>query len=139
LQALEDGSAAGKQHAQHPQAGDPGFDKPQASANSANDAHSALKIEGGPSSDDAGQAQSADVTGLGDSFHFKKGIADNACLEILDTHLGDGSGNALGDDRHAAAHEAPVTAHDVDAIDLSAAQHDHSAHVNLHAAHDLIV
>jgi hypothetical protein len=143
LQGFEDSSAAGKQHAEHPQASDLGSGKPQASANSANDAHSALKIKiagrEGPPSGDAGQAQSADGTGLGDSFHFKEGVAHNATSDILDTHWGDGSGNALRDGRHAAAQEAPVSAHDVDAIDPSAAQHDHSAHLNLHAAHDWIV
>jgi len=143
LQVFGDRSAAAKQHAQHPQAGDSGSGKPQASVNSANDGDSASKIKiegkGGPSSDDAGQPQSAVGTGLGDCFHFRKDIADNPPLDILASHLGDGSGNALGDDRHAAAHAAPVPAQDVDAIDLSAAQHDHSAHGNLHAAHDWIV
>jgi DNA-binding NarL/FixJ family response regulator len=134
---VEDGSAAGKQYAQHPQAGDSGSGKPQAFVNSAHDAHSAGK--GGPSSDDADQAQPAAGTGVGDSFHFKKGIDDDASFDFLDTHMGEGSGNALGDGRHAAAHEALVPVQDVDAIDISAAQHDHSGHVNLHAAHDLIV
>ena len=68
MQDFENGSAAGKQHAKHEVPGDdldtakPQHDLPTASVNSANDAHSALKIktEGkdGASSDDADQAKS---------------------------------------------------------------------------------
>ena len=76
LQAFEDGSAAGKQHAQHPQAGDldtgkPQQDIPTASANSANDAHSALKIEtegkSGPSSD---RRRSGQISGWHRTWRF---------------------------------------------------------------------
>jgi len=149
LQIFEEGSAAGKQHAKHdPQANDLDTNKPQqdlqtASANSANDAHSALKVKAGgkdgASSEDAGQAKSAVGTDLGDSFHFKNG-ANNASSDILDLQqLGHGSGKAHRDGQHAAAHKGPAPVQDADAIDLSAGQHDHSGHANHHAAHDLIV
>ena len=148
LQTFEDGSAASKQHAQHPQAGDldtgkPQQDIPTASVNSANDAHSALKIKtagkGGPSSDNADQAKSAVGTELGDSFHFKSG-ADNTSSDMYDLQqLSHGNGKAYGDGQHAAANRGPVPVQDADAIDLSAGQHDHSGHADHHATHDLIV
>ncbi|WP_165435648.1 hypothetical protein, partial [Bradyrhizobium sp. Leo121] len=148
LQTFEDGSAAGKQHAQHPQAGDldtgkPRQNMPTASVNSANDAHSALKIttegKGGPSSDNADQAKSAIGTELGDSFHFKSG-ADNTSSEMYDLQqLSQGNGKAYGDGQHAVAREGPEPAQDADGIDISDAHNDHSWHANLHAAHDLIV
>ena len=147
LQTFEDGSAAGKQHAQHPQAGDldtgkPQQDIPTASVNF-NDAHSALKIKtagkGGPSSDNADQAKSAVGTELSDSFHFKSG-ADNTSSDMYDLQqLSHGNGKAYGDGQHAAAHRGPVPVQDADAIDLSAGQHDHSGHTDHHAIHDLIV
>jgi DNA-binding NarL/FixJ family response regulator len=146
LQAFEEGSTAGKQHAKHdPRADDfdtskPQHDLPTASANSANDAHSALKAKtggrDGASSDDAGKATVG--TELGASFHFNNG-ANNASSDILDLQqLGHGSGKAHGNGEHAAAHKGPVPVQDADAIDPSA-QHDHSGHTNHHAAHDLIV
>jgi hypothetical protein len=146
LQAFEEGSTAGKQHAKHdPRADDldtskPQHDLPTASANSANDAHSALKVKtggrDGASSDDAGKATVG--TELCDSFHFKNG-ANNASSDILDLQqLGYGSGKAHGNGEHAAAHKGPVPVQDANAIDPSA-QHDHSGHTNHHAAHDLIV
>ncbi|MCD9112405.1 response regulator transcription factor [Bradyrhizobium japonicum] len=148
LQTFEDGSAAGKQHARHPQAGDLDSGKPQhhipmASVNSANDAHSALKIKtegkGGPSSDNADQAKSAVGTDLGDSFHFKSG-ADNTSSGMYDLQqLSHGNGKAYGDGQHAVAREGPEPVQDADGIDISNAHHDHSWHANLHAAHDLIV
>jgi DNA-binding NarL/FixJ family response regulator len=149
LQAFEEGSATGKQHAKHdPKADDLDTSKRQndlqkASVNSANDAHSALKVKAGgidgASSDDAGQAKLAIGTELGDSFHFKNG-ANNASSDILDLQQpGHGSGKAYGDGLHTVAHKEPVPVHDTDAISLSIAQHDHSAHANHHAAHDLIV
>jgi hypothetical protein len=149
LQTFEEGSPAGKQHAKHdPQANDLDTNKPQhylqtASVNSANDAHSALKVKAGgkdrASSDDASHAKSAVGTELGDSFHFKNG-ANNASSDILDLQqLGHGSGKAHGDGQHAAAHKGPVPFQHSDAIDLSAGQHDHSGHAHHHAAHDLIV
>ena len=116
LQTFEDGSVAGKQHAQHPQAGDLDTGKPQqdittASVNSANDAHSALKIKtagkGGPSSDNTDQAKSAVGTEFGDSFHFKNG-ADNASSDMYDLQqLRHGNGEAYGDGQHAVAREGP--------------------------------
>ncbi|WP_426527946.1 LuxR C-terminal-related transcriptional regulator [Bradyrhizobium sp. McL0615] len=149
LQTFDDGSAAGKHHAKHdPQADDLDTNKPQhdlqtASVDSANDAHSELKVKvgrkDGASSDDAGQAKSAVGTELGDSFHFKHG-ANNASSDILDLQqLGHGNGKAQGDGQQAAAHKGPVPVQDADAIDTSAAQHDHSGHTNHHAVHDLIV
>ncbi|MET4037605.1 DNA-binding NarL/FixJ family response regulator [Bradyrhizobium sp. JR7.2] len=148
LQAFEDGSAAGKQHAQHPQAGDldtakPQRDIPTASANSANDAHSALKIatagKSGPSSGSADQAKSAVGTELGDSFHFKNGT-DNTFSDMYDLQqLSHGNGKNHGDSQHAVAREGPEPVQDADGIDISDAHHDHSGHANLHAAHDLIV
>ncbi|MCP1762397.1 response regulator transcription factor [Bradyrhizobium japonicum] len=148
LQTFEDGSAAGRQHAQHPQAGDldtgkPEQDIPMASVNSANDAHSALKIKtegkGGPSSDNADQAKSAVGTDLGDSFHFKSG-ADNTSSGMYDLQqLSHGNGKAYGDGQHAVAREGPEPVQDADGIDLSDAHHDHSWHADLHATHDLIV
>jgi hypothetical protein len=146
LQAFEEGSTAGKQHAKHdPRADDldtskPQHDLPTASANSANDAHSALKVKtggrDGASSDDVGKANVG--TELGDSFHFKNG-ANNASSDILDLQQLDyGSGKAHGNGEHAAARKGPVPVQDADAIDPSA-QHDHSGRTNHHAAHDLIV
>jgi hypothetical protein len=149
LQTFEEGSAAGKQHTKHdPQADDLDINKLQhdlqtASVKSANDAHSALKVKAegkeGASSDDAGRAKSPVGTELGDSFHFKNG-ANNASSDILDLQqLGHGSGKAHEDGQHAAAHNGPVSVQDADAIDTSAAQHDHLGHSNHYAAHDLIV
>ncbi|MDI3564003.1 response regulator transcription factor [Bradyrhizobium sp. Arg816] len=148
LLTSQEGSAAGKQHGQYPQAdalniGNPKHDLPTASENPATDAHSALKVKSEgkerPSSNDAGQAKSTVGTELGDSFHFKNG-ATNASSEILDLQqLGHGSEKALGDGQHVVPHEGPVPVQDTDAINLSAAQHDHSGHASLHAAHDLIV
>ena len=146
LQAFEERSTAGKQHAEHdPRADDLDARKPQhdlqtGSANSANDVHSALKVKtggrDGASPDDAGKATVR--TELGDSFHFKND-ANNASSDILDLQqLGHGSGKAHGNSEHAAAHKGPVPVQDADAIDPSA-QHDHSGHINHHAAHDLIV
>jgi DNA-binding NarL/FixJ family response regulator len=146
LHASDNGSGAAKGHAKHdPQANDldkPQHDLPTASVNSANDAHSASKVKAGgkdgASFDDAGQAKSVVDTELGDSFHFKNG-AKNASSDILDLQqLGHGSGKAHGDGQHAAAHKGPVPFQHADAIDLSAAEHDHSGHAN-HHAHDLIV
>ena len=145
LQAFEEHSTAGKQHAEHdPRADDldprkPQHDLPTGSANSANDAHAALKVKpggrDGASPDDAGKATVA--TELGDSFHFKNG-ANNASSDILDLQqLGHGRGKAHGNSEYAAAHKGPVPVQDADAIDPSA-QH-HSGHINHHAAHDLIV
>jgi len=146
LQAFEERSTAGKQHAEHdPRADDldtrkPQHDLPTGSANSANDAHAALKLKtggrDGASPDDAGKATVG--TELGDSFHFKNS-ANNASSDILDLQqLGHGSGKAHGNSEYAAAHKGPVPVQDADAIDPSA-QHDHSGHINHHAAHDLIV
>jgi hypothetical protein len=145
LQAFEERSTAGKQHAEHdPRADDadtrkPQHDLPTGSANSANDAHAALKVKtggrDGASPDDAGKATVG--TELGDSFHFKNG-ASNASSDILDLQqLGHGCGKAHGNSECAAAHKGPVPVQDADAIDPSA-QH-HSGHINHHAAHDLIV
>ena len=148
LQAFEDGSAPGKQHAQHPQAGDldtakPQRDIPAASVNSANDAHSALKLatagKSGPSSGSADQAKSAVGTELGDSFHFKNGT-DKTFSDMYDLQqLSHGNGKTYGDGQHAVAREGPEPVQDADGIDISGAHHDHSGHANLHAAHDLIV
>ncbi|MGY2904696.1 LuxR C-terminal-related transcriptional regulator [Bradyrhizobium sp. URHC0002] len=148
LQTFQDGSAAGKQLAQHPQAGDldtgkPQQDIPTASENSANDAHSALKIKtagkGGTSSDNADQAKSAVGTELGDSFHFKSG-ADNTSSDLYDLQqLSHGNGKAYGEGQHAVAREGPEPVQDADGIDISDAHHDHSWHANHHATHDLIV
>jgi DNA-binding NarL/FixJ family response regulator len=147
LQAFEDGSTAGKQHAQHPQAGDLDTAKPQrdipTSVNSANDAHSALKIatagKSGPSSGSADQAKSAVGTELGDSFHFKNG-ADNTFSDMYDLQqLSHGNGKNHGDSQHAVAREGPEPVQDADGIDISDAHHDHSWHANHHATHDLIV
>jgi DNA-binding NarL/FixJ family response regulator len=148
LLTFEDGSAAGKQHAGHPEAGDldtgkPQQDIPTASVNSANDAHSALKIKtagkGGPSSDNADQAKSAVGTELGDSFHFKSG-ADNTFSDMYDLQqLSHGNGKAYRGGQHAVAREGPEPVQDADGIDISDAHHDHSWHANLHATHDLIV
>lgn len=147
LQAFEDGSGAGKQHAQHPQVSDldtakPQRDIPTASVNSANDAHSALKIatagKSGPSSGSADQAKSAVGTELGDSFHFKNGT-DNTFSDMYDLQqLSHGNGKTYGDGQHAVAREGPEPVQDADGIDISDAHHDHSGHANLHAAHDLI-
>jgi DNA-binding NarL/FixJ family response regulator len=139
LRLSEEGSGTAK--AKHDLAtSKPQDDLPTASANSANDAHSALKVKtggrDGASSDDAGKAKVG--TELGDSFHFKNG-ANNASSDILDLQQLDyGSGKAHGNGEHAAAHKGPVAVQDPDAIDPSA-QHDHSGHTNHHAAHDLIV
>lgn len=148
LQTFEDGSAAGKQHAQHPQASDLDTGKPQqniptALVNSANDAHSALKIKtegrGGPSSENADQAKSAVGTELGDSFRFKSG-ADNTSSEMYDLQqLSHGNRKAYGDGQHSVAREGPELVQDADGIVIADAHHDHSWHANLHAAHDLIV
>jgi hypothetical protein len=148
LQTFEDGSAPGKQHAQRPPTSDPDAGKSQqdistASLNSPNNAHSALKIEtegkGAPSSGNADQAKSAVGTELGDSFHFKKG-ADNTSSDMYDLQpLSHGNGSAYGEGQHAVAGEAPEQLLDANWIDISDAQHHHSGHANLHAAHDLIV
>ncbi|MCP2132704.1 response regulator transcription factor [Bradyrhizobium ottawaense] len=148
LQSFEDGSAAGKQHAQHPQAGDLDTGKPQqnlpaASINSANDAHSALKIKtevkGGPSSDNADPAKSGVGTELGDSFRFKSG-ADNTSSDMYDLQQqSHENGKAYGDGQHAVAREGLEPVQDADGINIADAHHDHSWHANLHAAHDLIV
>ncbi|WP_187436846.1 LuxR C-terminal-related transcriptional regulator [Bradyrhizobium rifense] len=145
LQTSEDGSATGKQHAR---AGDldtgkPQQDIPTASINSANDAHSALKIKtagkGGPSSDNADQAKSAVGTEVGDSFHFKSG-ADNTFSDMYDLQqLSHGNGKAHGGGQHAVTREGSEPIQDADGIDFSDAHHDHSWHANLHATHDLIV
>jgi hypothetical protein len=88
---------------------------------------------------DSDDAKSPVGTELGDSFHFKNG-ANNASSDILDLQqLGHGSGKAHEDGQHAAAHNGPVSVQDADAIDTSAAQHDHLGHSNHYAAHDLIV
>ncbi|MHC4041600.1 response regulator transcription factor [Bradyrhizobium sp. 23AC] len=147
LQTFEDGSEAGKQHAQHPQAGDLDAGKPQQNipttfVNSANDTHSALKIQtegrGGPSSDNADQAKSAVGTELGDSFRFKSG-ADNTSSEMYDLQqLSHRNGKAYGDGQHSVAREGPELVQDADGIVIADAHHDHSWHANLHAAHDLI-
>jgi hypothetical protein len=149
LHDSDNGSGAAKGHIKHEVPGD-GLDTNKlehdlqtASVKSANDVHSALKgkAEGkeGASSDDAGRAKSPVGTELGDSFHFKNG-ANNASSDILDLQqLGHGSGKAHEDGQHAAAHNGPVSFQDADAIDTSAAQHDHLGHSNHYAAHDLIV
>jgi len=88
---------------------------------------------------DSDDAKSPVGTELGDSFHFKNG-ANNTSSDILDLQqLGHGSGKAHEDGQHAAAHNGPVSVQDADAIDTSAAQHDHLGHSNHYAAHDLIV
>jgi hypothetical protein len=146
LHASDNGSGAANGHAkQGPQAdiNKPQHDLQTASVNSANNAHSALKFKAGgkdgTSSDDADQTKSAVGTELGDSFHFKNG-ANNASSDFLDLQQpGHGSEKAHGDDPHAVAHKGPVSVQDADAIDPSAAHHDHSAHTNHYAAHDLIV
>jgi hypothetical protein len=146
LHDSDNGSGAAKGYAKHEALGDDldtnklQHDLQTASVKSANDAHSALKVKpDGASSDDAGRAKSPVGTELGDSFHFKNG-ANNASSDILDLQqLGHGSGKAHEDVQHAAAHKGPVSVHDADAIDTSAAQHDHLGHSNHHAAHDLIV
>jgi hypothetical protein len=129
LQAFEEGSQ-GKSHATP--------DPPMASANSVNDAHSALKVRtgatDGASSDDPGKAPVG--TALGDSFHFSNGD-NNAPLEILDLPLGYGSDKAHGNGEHAAAHRGPVPVQAADAIDPL--QTDPPGHTNHYAAHDLIV
>jgi DNA-binding NarL/FixJ family response regulator len=143
---FEESSTAGKQDAEHDPRADnldtrkPQHDLPMASANSATDAHAALKIKAGGRDgappDDAGKATVG--AEFGDSFHFKNG-ASNASSDILDLQrLDHGSGRAQGNSEHAAAHEGPVPVQDADAIDPSA-QHDHSGHTNHYAAHDLIV
>jgi DNA-binding NarL/FixJ family response regulator len=147
LQTFEDGSD-GKQHAQHPPASDSDTGKARqdistASANSANNTHSALKIEtagkGAPSSSNADQAQSAVSIELGDSFHFKNG-ADKTSPKMYDLRqLSHGNGSAYGDGEHAVAGEAPEQLLDANWIDISDAHHDHSWHADLHATHDLIV
>ena len=149
LHDSDNGSGAAKGHAKHEVPGDDldtnklQHDLQTASVKSANDAHSALKVKAegkeGASSDDAGRAKSPVGTELGDSFHFKNG-ANNASSDILDLQqLGHGSGKAHEDGQHAAAHNGPVSVQDADAIDTSAAQHDHLGHSNHYAAHDLIV
>src|SRR3954468_5529823 len=149
LHDSDDGSGAAKGHIKHEAPGDdldtnkPQHDLQMASVKSANDAHSALKFKAegkeGASSDDAGRAKSPVGTELGDSFHFKNG-ANNASSDILDLQqLGHGSGKSHEDGQHAAAHNGPVLVQDADAIDTSAAQHDHLGHSNHYAAHDLIV
>ena len=136
LHAFEKRSTAGKQHAKHdPRADDldtrkPQHDLPTGSANSANDAHAALKVKtggkDGASPDDAGRATVG--TELGDSFHFKNG-ANNASSDILDLQqLGHGSGKAHGDGQHAAAHNGPVPVQDADAIDTYGAARSLRAH-----------
>jgi len=147
LKAFENGSAAEKQHAHHPQAGDLDTDNPQrelpmASANVANHAHSASKIDtadkNGPSSLDSDPVKSSVGTDLGDSFHFKNG-ADNTSSDVYDLQqLSQGSGKTYGDGQHAVARETPEPVQDADGSDISNAHHNHS-HVNLHAVHDLIV
>jgi hypothetical protein len=144
LQAFEEGST-GKPHATpDPGADDldtgkPRPDLPMASANSVNDAHSALKVRtgatDGASSDDPGKAPVG--TALSDSFHFRNGD-NNAPSEILDLPLGYGSGKAHGNSEYAAAHKGPVPVQAADAIDRSV-QPDPSGHINHYAAHDLIV
>jgi len=149
LHDSDNGSGAAKGHIKHEVPGDdldtnkPQHDLQTASVKSADDAHSALKVKAegkeGASSDDAGRAKSSVGTELGDSFHFKNG-ANNASSDILDLQqLGHGSGKAHEDGQHAAAHNGPVPVQDADAIDTSAAQHDHLGHSNYYAAHDLIV
>jgi hypothetical protein len=149
LHDSDNGSGAAKGYAKHEVPGDDldtnklQHDLQTASVKSANDAHSALKVKAegkeGASSDDAGRAKSPVGTELGDSFHFKNG-ANNASSDILDLQqLGHGSGKAHEDGQHAAAHNGPVSVQDADAIDTSAAQHDHLGHSNHYAAHDLIV
>jgi hypothetical protein len=149
LHDSDNGSGAAKGYAKHDVPGDDldtnklQHDLQTASVKSANDAHSALKVKAegkeGASSDDAGRAKSPVGTELGDSFHFKNG-ANNASSDILDLQqLGHGSGKAHEDGQHAAAHNGPVSVQDADAIDTSAAQHDHLGHSNHYAAHDLIV
>ena len=49
-----------------------------------------------------------------------------------------GNGKAHGDGQHSIAPEGPPD-RDADWIDISSTHHDHSWHVDLHAAHDLIV
>ena len=149
LHDSDNGSGAAKGYAKHEVPGD-GLDTNKlqhdlqtASVKPANDAHSALKVEAegkeGASSDDGGRAKSPVGTELGDSFHFKNG-ANNASSDILDLQqLGHESGKAHEDGQHAAAHNGPVSVRDADAIDTSAAQHDHLGHSNHYAAHDLIV
>ena len=137
LQAFEEGSTAGKQNAQDDPRADnldtrkPQHDLPTASANSANDTRSALEVKtggrDGASSDDAGKATVG--TELGNSFHFKDGA---------NKQLGHASGKAHGNSEHAAAQEGPAPVQDADSI-YPSAQHYHSLHINLHAAHDLIV
>ena len=145
-QAFEESSTAGKQNSEHDPRADnldtrkPQHDPPMVSANSANDAHSALKVKtggrDGASSDDAGKATVG--TELGDSFHFKNG-ANNASSDVLDLQqLGHASGKAHGNSEHAAVQEGPMPVQDADSI-YPSAQHDHSGHINHHAAHDLIV
>jgi VCBS repeat-containing protein len=149
LHDSDNGSGAAKGHIKHEAPGDdldtnkPQHDLQTASVKSADDAHSALKVKAegkeGASSDDAGRAKSPVGTELGDSFHFNNG-ANNASSDILDLQqLGHGSGKAHEDGQHAAAHNGPVLVQDADAIDTSAAQHNHLGHSNHYAAHDLIV
>jgi DNA-binding NarL/FixJ family response regulator len=149
LHDSDNGSGAAKGHIKHEAPGDdldtnkPQHDLQTASVKSANDAHSAMKVKAegkeGASSDDAGRAKSPVGIELGDSFHFKNG-ANNASSDILDLQqLGHGGGKAHEDGQHAAAHNGPVSVQDADAIDTSAAQHDHLGHSNHYAAHDLIV
>jgi hypothetical protein len=149
LHDSDNGSGAAKGHIKHEVPGDDldtnklQHDLQTASVKSANDGHSALKVKAegkeGASSDDAGRAKSPVGTELGDSFHFRNG-ANKASSDILDLQqLGHGSGKAHEDGQHAAAHNGPVSVQDADAIDTSAAQHDHLGHSNHYAAHDLIV
>ena len=149
LHDSDNGSEAAKGHIKHEVPGDdldtnkPQHDLQTASVKSADEAHSALKVKAegkeGASSDDAGRAKSTVYTELGDSFHFKNG-ANTASSDSLDLQqLGHESGKAHEDGQHAAAHNGPVLVQDADAIDTSAAQHDHLGHSNHYAAHDLIV
>jgi len=146
LHDSDSGSGLTKGYAKHEAPGDgldinkPRHDPQTAPVKSAKDEHSALKLKAeGASSDDVGRAKSPVGTELGDSFHFKNG-ANNAFSEVLDLHqLGHDRGKAHEDGQHAAAHNGQVRVLDTDAIDTSAAQHDHFGHSNHHATHDLIV
>jgi hypothetical protein len=122
LHDSDDGSGAAKGHAKHEAPGD-----------DLKDGQSQKALH------DSDDAKSPVGTELGDSFHFKNG-ANNTSSDILDLQqLGHGSGKAHEDGQHAAAHNGPVSVQDADAIDTSAAQHDHLGHSNHYATHDLIV
>ncbi|MGY3610725.1 MULTISPECIES: LuxR C-terminal-related transcriptional regulator [unclassified Bradyrhizobium] len=151
LHASEDGSAAAKQHGKHGasplNATNPGQSQRDlhTSENGSNNPHSESSQNGGGKNqvliDDAGHAETAAASELGDSFHFKNEMAASKASDIFEVHVHH-EPDSITLSQHAAGHDGPAPIQDAALIDISLAQEnaiDDSRRAEHHFTHDLIV